>query len=219
MLTGVEMAVEDLDALLERMTKIAEAVNGFTSEAVQQEAFAALVSAFTGRHRAAHKEALRGDDPPTVDAPQLEEAAPSENQSSGRSARAGDGGSKPRRREGVGAREGIKVVRDLNLRPTGRQSFDEFISEKKPVSNEDKYAVIIYYLENVLDMTDITVDHVGTVFRMTKQWREPASIAAALRGTAARKATIDSDPKNLRMTAHGRNFVEHDLPVAEKVKK
>ena len=40
------MAQEDLDVLLSRMDGIAKAVNAFTSESVQQEAFAALVAAF-----------------------------------------------------------------------------------------------------------------------------------------------------------------------------
>jgi hypothetical protein len=49
------MAQEDLDALLSRMDAIAKAVNAFTSETVQQEAFSALVAAFEGkRHSGKH---------------------------------------------------------------------------------------------------------------------------------------------------------------------
>ena len=43
------MAEEDLDALLRYMDAIAKAVNAFTSEAVQHEAFSALIAAFEGK--------------------------------------------------------------------------------------------------------------------------------------------------------------------------
>ena len=42
------MSQEDLDALLSRMADIAEAVNKFTSETIQQEAFKALIDAYGG---------------------------------------------------------------------------------------------------------------------------------------------------------------------------
>jgi hypothetical protein len=43
------MAQGELDALLGRMGAIAEAVNAFSSEAVQHEAFSALIAAFHGK--------------------------------------------------------------------------------------------------------------------------------------------------------------------------
>jgi DNA-binding PadR family transcriptional regulator len=106
-----------------------------------------------------------------------------------------------------------KINRDLNLRPTGKQSFAEFIADKQPSSNQDKFAVAVYYLEQILELPAVALSQVRTVFRLTENWREPANIDTALRVTAVRKATIDtSDMDNIRTTAQGRNFVEHDLP-------
>jgi hypothetical protein len=66
------MSKEDLDALLESMPKIAEAVNAFSSEAVRQEAFKAMVAAFSGE-KSGHKERVIHVSKPHDDEQDVEE--------------------------------------------------------------------------------------------------------------------------------------------------
>ncbi|HJQ52712.1 MAG TPA: hypothetical protein VJ825_02605 [Gemmatimonadaceae bacterium] len=182
------------DKLLELMPRIAEAVNHFQSADLQRQAFQALVDTFADKRpkpAPAHTEA---------------QPAPLADVSSGGGARGN------RRRDPV--RYAPKIVRDLDLTPAGKKSFADFIAEKQPQSNQDRYAAVVYYLEHELGLPAVTLDHVATVFRVTPNWKEPTNILSGITAAASRKGTIDTSSLNsLKTTPVGRNFVEHELPA------
>lgn len=199
------MPQEELEALLGRMGAIADAVNAFKSETVQHEAFTALIAAFHGKHQG-----------PTQRVPAAEAALEMDKteQAASTKRRPAIGPAKTRE-----ARSDWKMLKDLDLNPAGKLSFDEFIKEKQPRSNEDKYSVAVYYLSNVLEIENITMDHVGTTFRLTKIWKEPTNLRAGLSVTSSRKGTIDTtNCYDIKITPTGRNFVEHDLPPKQEKK-
>ncbi|MCF8506773.1 MAG: hypothetical protein K9G59_17830 [Caulobacter sp.] len=204
------MAQEDLDALLLRMDAIAKAVNAFTSETVQQEAFSALVAAFEGKkHSSKHAHTPMADiEPePTVASPKEKPAPPA------------NGGGKARKAT-KGKQTGWVFLKDLDLRPVGKQSLESFVEEKQPSSNEDKYAVVVYYFSEIAEIPAVSANHVGSAFRLMKTWREPGDVSASLRITSSRKGTLDtSNLESIKITPTGRNFVEHELPPAPKAKK
>jgi hypothetical protein len=107
-----------------------------------------------------------------------------------------------------------KIVRDLSLRPKGKQSFMEFADEKQPRNHPEKQAVTVYWLTKTLEMQDgITLDHVNTCYVGAK-WKRPANFENNLQVTATRKGWIDtSDGSNIRITVPGEDLVVHDLPV------
>jgi hypothetical protein len=190
------MGEEDFTFLLSRMPEIADAVNAFESEELQREAFHALVGAFRGQPSNHVQNETRGEEAPSAEHKD-----------------------RPRRKRSKGGGYSPKLVRDLNLSPNGKKPFAEFVTEKQPQSNEDKYAVVVYYLEQVLGLKEITLDHVSSVFRLTNGWKEPGNIRSGITTAASRKGTIDTtDFDDLKTTPHGRNFVDHDLPkkVAKK---
>jgi len=201
------MAEQEVDALLERMPKIATAVNAFKSESVQQAALAAVVAAFevgvTTRKPAA---------------PLAPDSDVSDEQSDGKNGREDGSAAKSRGRRrtkavGSALSSAVVPVRDLDLRPKGAESFDEFIAKKQPRDNQEKYAVAVYYLEQVAAISPITLGHIAAVFKQTSGWRESGNVASGVRVTAKRKNTINTvDLNDLKTTPHGRNFVEHDLP-------
>jgi hypothetical protein len=190
------------------MGAIAKAVNAFNAEAVQHEAFSALIAAFHGRHHSPAQHALK---PETDDLPAVVDAeaiGPTQQRVATATSRRG----------GKSTRSDWKMIKDLDLNPKSKTSFDDFISEKKPKSFEDRYAVTVCYLSEILDK--VTIDHIGTVFRLTKSWKEPTDLAAGLRMASSRKGTIDtSSYQDVKITPAGRNLVEHDLPPKEKAKK
>jgi hypothetical protein len=208
------MAQEDLDALLARMDAMAKAANAFTSEALQKEAFAAMIAAFEGkRHSVQHRSTPhlppepQSTEPPDADPIQMQTLAGSGNKAKVKSST-------------KDSRTAWKMVKDLNLRPEGKQSFEAFVEEKKPSSNQDKYAVVVYYLKEILEMPAVTVHQVGTVFRVMKSWKESTDVAGALRVASHRKGTLDTnDIEDIKLTPTGRNLVEHDLPPKTKGKK
>lgn len=202
------MAQEELDALLERMDAIAEAVNAFSSEAVQHEAFSALIAAFRGGNHGLTQHVAESETGDLLAGFNAEAASSTQR----RSATAAP------KRGAKTVRSDWKMIKDLDLNPKGKASFNDFIAEKRPKSFEDRYAVTVYYLSEILDK--VTIDHIGTAFRLTQSWKEPLDLAAGLRVTSSRKGTIDtSSYQDVKITPAGRNLVEHELPRTEKAKK
>lgn len=188
------MAKDDFEALLGRMPEIAEAVNAFESESIQREALRTLVESFMGSPAAAP-------------------AAPGQPQGGNPEAIAKEKSTRKKKSSGRSSAYAPKLIKTLDLNPKGRMSFREFVDEKQPKSNEDKYAVIVYYLQHELEISGITLDHIATTFRLTPEWKEPRNVQSGITTAASRKGTIDTrDYDDLRTTPHGRNFVEHELP-------
>lgn len=201
------MAEQDIDALLERMPKIAAAVNAFESEGVQQSAFEALVAAFgvgsRNHQNSEHASNRRAKTPEPP--PEQEEEDAAENQ-----------GRQKRKARATGGSTGTSIapVKDLNLRPKDVESFDDFVAKKLPRDNQEKFAVAVYWLEEIAKINPITLPHLAAVFKQTSGWRESGNLRKGVQMTGFRKNTINtSDLNNLCTTPHGRNFVEHDLPA------
>ena len=187
------MSETTLKDLLDAMPSIAKAVNTFTSDAVQQKAFAVLMNALGSESQ------IEESGEPATQKTKNKRAASRPPSS--------DKTGKPRKVQ-VGP---PKLKADLNLRPKGKKSLKDFVDEKKPESNEERFAVIIFYLEKTLQEKAIGRDHVYTAFKELGK-KAPVEIDAALRMAASRKGWITNTPGDLKMTVHGENFVEHDLP-------
>ena len=126
----------------------------------------------------------------------------------------GDGGAttKPKRR----ASGSPGLVKDLNLRPGGKTSFEDFVAEKLPTSHRDKQAVIVYWLRHMADISNITLDHVNTCY-VNAGWTRPTNFANSLAATAAQKGWLDtSDMTSIGITTLGEDQVTHGLPAKSK---
>jgi hypothetical protein len=191
-----------LDALLAKMPQIAEAVGKFP-EAVQQQAFDALMAEATGGTTTATKR--------TTDT--SGETKSTRKGTTTRKKANGEGAAAPRRSGGP------KQLRDLDLTPSGKVSFIDFVNEKQPKTNHDRNVVSVYYFDRVLEVGAVTDDHVYTCYR-DMGWRLPSpNLNNGLSLTSSRKRFIDtSDNKNITLTSKGLNYVEHDLPPKKKEK-
>lgn len=192
----------DGDDLLKKMPAIAEAVNAFKSDSVQVQAFQVLIAAFRAT----------SNDKESIGKPEARTPTPAANDGPVR--RSDEVGGKPRKRAVAGS---PRVLGDLNLKPDGKKSLKDFCGEKKPATNEERFAVIIYYLQNTLGLTGITRDHVHTGFKDIGA-KSPLDIDAGLRMAASRKGWLDtSNSGDIRVTVAGENLVEHDLPSKAEV--
>jgi hypothetical protein len=208
------MAQDDLDALLARMDAIAKAANAFSSETLQKEAFAAMIAAFEGRRLTAQQDPA----PHVPPEPHRSEPVHPEATDTQQHIPAGEKAAKTKK-PSKDVRFEWKMVKDLDLHPKGKPSFDEFVEDKKPSSNEDKYVVVVYYLKEILGTQSATIHQVGTVFRLMKTWKVPTDVANGLRVAAYRKGTLDTtNYEDIKLTPAGLNFVEHDLPPKLKGK-
>jgi hypothetical protein len=204
------MGLEDLSELLGQMPAIAKAVNAFTSETVQERAFHSLVDAFIGAQRESKGRDSAGPrHESTVDSSDAGVNGNARTRRRVSKAPAKEGGQRKRRATG------LKVLGDLNLRPSGKKAFKAFVEEKQPSSMKERAAVAVYYLANTLGLNGVTSDHVFTCFKEAT-WRLPAD----LRNIMAQAASVDgyldtSDGDDVKITTKGTNLVDHDLPRAK----
>ena len=106
----------------------------------------------------------------------------------------------------------MSFVKDLDLRPEDGQSLRDFHSLKNPSGQKENIAVFVYYLTKTLEIEGITPHHVFTCFKDVRG-RTPRDLPQAIRETASRNGWVDSsDGDDIKITNHGENFVEHDLP-------
>jgi hypothetical protein len=110
----------------------------------------------------------------------------------------------------------MTIVRDLDLRPDGKSSWRDFYTEKKPATQGEIITLAVYYLKRILDLEKVTPDHVFTCFKDVKR-RTPKDMPQSIRDIAKRKGWVDTSERgNIKITNHGENFVEHDLPAPQE---
>jgi len=121
---------------------------------------------------------------------------------------------KPKRKKGSKPKTKAKrpsIVKDLNLRPKGKKHFEQFFQEKKPKVGDQTYAVCVYYLEKILNVKGINLNHIYTCMKEVKR-NIPNNLENALLISASRYSSIDtSDLSSITITVPGENLVEHKL--------
>lgn len=109
-----------------------------------------------------------------------------------------------------------QLIKDLDLSGKNTaKSLKDFTEEKKPKSNIEKTTVYIYYLQNILQQDDITIDHVFTCYKNCGD-KYPLNLQQNLNDTSSsRYGYIEIIGGKYKMSIAGINFVEHDLPKKE----
>ncbi|MGH8420992.1 MAG: hypothetical protein ACRER3_01375 [Pseudomonas fluorescens] len=124
------MSVDPFERLLGSMPKIAEAVNAFQSEDVQRQAFAALLKTLGATTEHAPDQLGRNGDTP----PESVDTLPSNNSTQPTL-------SSRKRSTRKSGKRSWTPSRGIDFFPEGKTSFRDFVDEKQPTSNYDKYAV------------------------------------------------------------------------------
>ncbi len=119
----------------------------------------------------------------------------------------------------VSKAKSYQFIKDLNLRPEDNKSLRDFFSEKKPSSQQDELVVVLYYLHRILEIDNITANHVYTGLKDLSEFgvRVPKDILQVMRNASNRRGFVDSsNHEELKMATPGDNYVEHDLPTNKK---
>ena len=193
------MSESELDALLTRMPAIAEAVNAFASDQVQQEAFAALVSAFRGGARQTGSQSDRSTEPPA--------AAEGGTKSGARKA-------SPPRKPGA-KKQTYELLKDLDVHRGATPSLSEFVAEKAPQNQIERAAVFVYWLVHIGKVGTVTVNHVYTCYR-NLNIQVPSDLVNTLQKAGSNGWLDTGNREDIRIVVGGDNFVEHQLPRPQK---
>jgi hypothetical protein len=201
------VAEDNFDRLRNALPDIAKAVNEFKSETVQEQVLAALLQSLGLSQGVPPSPAGGGmndqDDGGDGGADEVEETTTTTTTR--------------RRRKPP---KSVSAEKDINFRPSDKDSLRDFAAAKAPTTNHERNLIAVYYMEQILELSDIGAGHVLAAYRDC-QWREPGAPVNSLQVTASAKSWIDTkDMKAIRTTPGGRNTVEHDMPIAKsKAKK
>ena len=110
-----------------------------------------------------------------------------------------------------------QLLKDLDLseRNSAGTSLKDFVSEKNPSSNVQKTTVFVYYLQNMLNIEDITIDHIFTCYK-TMGFRMPNNLQQNLTDTCSSKyGYVSRKNGKYTMTVVGNNYIEFDINKAD----
>ena len=204
--------MDPYERLKAEIPEIAKAVNEFKSEAVQQQAFRALIRALGGE----------APEPPGEDDDDAGEPAAGgagtevtttrtrRRRKTTSKASNGDGATKATARLKATA---PTLDKTLNLRPKGKQAFMDFAKAKNPDNANERNLVAVYYLEKVAAVGKVNVNQVYTAYKEAG-WRLPAYPRNSLQVTSSTKGWLSTaDMNDITVTPSGENHVDHDLPA------
>ena len=111
------------------------------------------------------------------------------------------------------AKPTYRFLEDLPLTAgEGRGSLVEFMDLKFPITNEERNLVFLYYMQHILKIKPITVDHVYTCYRAAKI-RVPLNLESSLETTVNQRRWIKKTKTGrLSVTPSGKLYVEKQLP-------
>jgi hypothetical protein len=100
----------------------------------------------------------------------------------------------------------VNPDKTLDLSPHGKQSFAEFISEKKPVTHIERYTTIVYWLREIAEFPKATISQIVTCYHAAK-WNLPTDV----RNTASQAGRKELDNTegldDIKLSNLGRNLV------------
>lgn len=110
-----------------------------------------------------------------------------------------------------------KVIKTLDLSggPAGR--LRDFYEQYEVTSNFERNLIFLYFMQHKMGIEGITQDHVFTCYRDIPGIKSPVALRQGLLDTDNRKNWIDaSNPDALKVSVHGVNYLEHDMPRKKK---
>lgn len=105
----------------------------------------------------------------------------------------------------------LTLDKTMNFHPKGLESLKDFYSKVEAKSNFEKNLVFVYYLKEILKMSDIGLNQIYTCYKHVNE-RVPGNLYQSLVDTSKHKAWIDtSDLNKISIAVPGENYFEHDL--------
>lgn len=105
----------------------------------------------------------------------------------------------------------LKLDRQLNLRPEDKESLRDFAAKYQIDSTPKQILVIVYYLKEVLGLTNVNSNHIYTGLDELNV-RIPDTLDIIISNTKNRNGWLDFESKeDIGLSVQGRNAIKHDL--------
>jgi hypothetical protein len=110
-----------------------------------------------------------------------------------------------------------KLLKDLDLSGKGKhQRLKDFFNQYEVKTNFERNLIFVYYLNQILEISEVTVDSVFTCYREISTIKAPGALRQSLIDTSHNRGWIDTqDMDSISVTIVGINYIEHDM--AKKV--
>ncbi|HVD97008.1 MAG TPA: hypothetical protein VNB90_02315 [Cytophagaceae bacterium] len=119
---------------------------------------------------------------------------------------------KPKEQKSKGKGINYKFLADLNFKPKGKESLEEFITKNRFESNPEKILGIIYYCKEILKIDQVNMDHIFTGLKEIKT-PIPTSFYQVVVNIKNRNHWIVFDKTDdISLSIQGSNYLEYDLP-------
>lgn len=107
----------------------------------------------------------------------------------------------------------FSIVKNLDLSAKiNSQSLREFYAAKSPVTAMECNAVFVYYLQRIIGVNPIMIDHIYSCYKDVNI-KYPNALKQSIADTSSRRGWLDTRSfEDIRIATPGENYVEHDLP-------
>lgn len=148
---------------------------------------------------------------------------PDESESDDEGAKDGKPTGQTTKKKSTAKHESYTILPDLDLvgKEHNRQSLRDHYNEKggPKLSSYEAAAVVVHYLTKVMGEKKIGLNHIYSCYKHISL-RVPASLRALMYDQKKRAHYIDiSEFNDLKLTVHGENLIDHDLPKKDKPAK
>lgn len=100
-----------------------------------------------------------------------------------------------------------KRLTNLNFEPTGKEHLKDFIIRYKPKNDFERNLLFVYYLQNVLEITEITFDHIYSCYDILGL-RISENLPQTIRNTASKTGWVETKNSILSITIKGSNQIK-----------
>ena len=104
----------------------------------------------------------------------------------------------------------LSLVPDLNLAPQDKRSLNDFITEVKPATDEERVLTFVQYMRETLGLQEITQNHVFSCFKQGSR-KIPADLPQTIRNIVRKKGWLVVEGKNIRVSTSGSNHILHEM--------
>lgn len=190
--------MKDYEKTKEELEKISETLKLFP-ESLQEKVYDTLISQYLGKETKLLDETKQNSSKKAANVGDKDIKKPTKEKAKNTKGKASK-------------KESFKIIKDLDLLGSGDLiSLKKFISEKKPSSNIEFNTVVIYYLDKLLKVENISINYVYTCYKHYDK-KVPAALRQSIFDTSgSRYGYISIKNNNYSIPTSGENLVEHEL--------
>ncbi len=103
-----------------------------------------------------------------------------------------------------------KLVQELNLKPQGKTSLQDFFRSFKKLSRNEKFLVYVIYMKDHLGLTKITADHIYTCMREVHD-KVPATLKQIISNAKTKTGWFEIRNGTITYSSAGKQYYESEL--------